>query len=99
VLKISMNGDLPVATLKLEGKLVGAWARELERTWQDLCAPTRQKPLRVDICEVTFADGTGTQILREIVRTTGAQIVSDSPLTQYFADQATSNASLATEEK
>lgn len=99
MLKISMSEDPPVATLKLEGKLVGAWARELERTWQDLWAPMRQKPLRVDICAVTFADGAGTQILREIVRATGAQIVSDSPLTQYFADQATSSVSLATEEK
>ncbi len=94
-----MNGDLPVATLKLEGKLVGAWARELERTWQDLWAPTRQKPLRVDICEVTFADRAGTQILREIVQATGAEVIWDSPLTQYFANQATNTASLATEEK
>ena len=99
MLRISLNEDLPVATLKVEGKLVGAWAVELGKTWQDLWASARQKPLRLDICGMTFADHKGAQILREIVKATGAEVVSDSPLTQYFANQATSPAALEAEEK
>ena len=30
----------------------------------------------------------GARILREIVKATGAEICADSPLTQYFANQA-----------
>lgn len=98
MLKISINDDTPTATLKIEGKLVGPWATELGRTWQDLWASTRQMPLRLDISGVTFADHQGTQILGEIVRETGAEIFSDSPLTQYFANQATSGVALEPEE-
>lgn len=89
MLKITIKEDLPLATLKIEGKLVGPWAMELEKTWQGLWASARQKPLRLDICGVTFADRTGAHILREIVKATGAEVLSDSPLTHYFANQAT----------
>ena len=99
MLKISIKDDSPVATLKIEGKLVGPWAMELERTWHDLWASANQMPLRLDIRGVTFADQKGTHILREIVRETGAAILSDSPLTQYFANQATSGAAPEQEER
>lgn len=88
-----------MATLKVEGKLVGAWAMELENIWQDLWTSARQKPLRLDICGVTFADHKGGQVLREIVKATGAKVVANSPLTQYFANQATSPPALEAEEK
>jgi hypothetical protein len=98
VLKISINEETPVATLKIEGKLVGPWAMELGRTWQELWASARRMPLRLDIRGVTFADQKGARILREIVTETGAEILSDSPLTKYFANQATSGAALEQEE-
>jgi hypothetical protein len=99
LLRISIKDDSPVATLKIEGKLVGPWATELERTWHDLWASTSRMPLRLDIRGVTFADQKGTRVLQEIVRETGAEILSDSPLTQYFANQATSVAALEQEER
>ena len=99
MLKISIKDDSPVATLKIEGKLVGPWATELGRTWHDLWVSARRMPLRLDIRGVSFADQNGTHILREIVRETGAEILSDSPLTQYFANQATSGTALEQEEK
>ena len=99
MLKISINDDKPTATLKIEGKLVGPWAMELGRTWQDLWASAKRMPLRLDISGVTFADQKGTHILGEIVRETGAEIFSDSPLTQYFAKQATTGAALVPQER
>jgi hypothetical protein len=99
VLKISITHNSPVATLKIEGKLVGPWAMELGRTWHDLWLSANQMPLRVDIRGLSFADQQGTHILQEIVRKTGAEILSDSPLTQYFANQATSGAALEQQER
>ncbi len=99
MLKISMKDDSPVATLKIEGKLVGPWAMELGRTWHDLWASSSQMPLRLDIRGVTFADQKGTHVLQEIVRETGAEILSDSPLTQYFANLATGAAAPEQEDR
>ena len=60
MLKISIKDDSPMATLKIEGKLVGPWAMELGRTWHDLWASANQMPLRLDIRGVTFADEKGS---------------------------------------
>ena len=94
-----MDTDLPVAILKVEGRLVGPWAIELEKNWGDMWVSARQKPMQLDIRGLTFADRKGTHILREIVTATGAEVLSDSPLTHYFANQATGAAVLEAEEK
>ena len=98
MLRISMKDDTQVATLKVEGKLIGPWAMELGTIWHDLWTSARQKSFQLDLRGVTFVDSIGTRILREIVRTTGAEILSDSPLTQYFAKQAASGAVLEQKE-
>jgi hypothetical protein len=53
--------------------------------------------MQLDIRGVTFADQKGSQILREIVQATRAEIVADSPLTQYFAKLATAAAAISPE--
>jgi hypothetical protein len=68
VMRVSMNDEPTVATLKVEGRVVGPWATELGRTWQDLWSSTKQKRLQLDIRGVTYADQKGSRILREIVR-------------------------------
>jgi hypothetical protein len=98
VLRISIKDDATSATLKLEGKVVGPWAIELAKTWHDLWDSASQKRLVLDICGMTFVDHRGTQILREIVRATGAEVVADSPLTQYFANRAAGNTVVDSEE-
>jgi hypothetical protein len=99
VLKISIKEDVLAATLKVEGKVVGPWAVELGSTWHGLWSSTRQKRLLLDIRGVTFADQTGSQVLGEIVRATGAEILADSPLTQYFANRATAGTAASQEER
>jgi hypothetical protein len=98
-MKVSISDEATVARLKVEGRIVGPWATELGRTWRDLWFPTKQKRLQLDIRGVTFADQTGSRILREIVRATGAEIVADSPLTQYFANRATTDMAADPEER
>ncbi len=87
VLRISMNDQKPMATLTVEGKLVGPWATELGKTWHKLCAPLGHRQLRLDLRGVTFVDASGTRILKEIVKATGAEIFADSPLTKEFANR------------
>jgi anti-anti-sigma regulatory factor len=94
-----MKDDTPVATLKVEGRLVGPWAMELEKTWQDLWASAKQKSLRLDLRGVSFVDSDGARILREIVKATDAEVCADSPLTQYFANQARRDVALESTEE
>lgn len=44
MLKISIEQDLMVATLKIEGKIVGPWAMELGNTWEQMWAPMNRNP-------------------------------------------------------
>ncbi len=86
-MKVSMEDDATVATLKIEGKVVGLWAAELGEKWRGLLGSTERALVRLDIRGVTFVDQQGTRILQEIVRETGARVLADSPLTQHFANQ------------
>jgi hypothetical protein len=85
VLRISLVNDNDVSKLKVEGRLAMPWAKELERAWLTLSLGS--KKLCLDIRGVTFADKDGKQILRDIFRATGAEILADSPLTKQFANE------------
>jgi hypothetical protein len=88
MLRISMNHEAALATLKIEGKVVGPWAAERGKTWRGLWALSKKPTLQLDLRGVTYVDASGARILREIVKATGAEAFADSPLTQYFANQA-----------
>jgi anti-anti-sigma regulatory factor len=85
MLKISIQSDADAATLKLEGKVVGPWAKELNRVWSDFRPSLGMKKLCLDLNGVTFVDETGTRTLQKIFRRTGAEILADTPLARYFA--------------
>src|ERR1700757_4632619 len=63
VLRISIQNDTVAATLRLEGKVIGPWARELNRVWSDLKSPLGVKKLHLDLCGVTLVDKSGTRTL------------------------------------
>ena len=85
MLRISIQNDADAATLKLEGKVIGPWARELNRFWADLQPSLGVKKLCLDICGVTLVDKTGSCALEKIFRRTGTEILADTPLAKYFA--------------
>jgi len=63
MLKITIDNTVNAASLKLEGRLAGPWVEELERTWRAIKDDSRDKPLTVDLCEVTFVDAKGRELL------------------------------------
>jgi len=75
--------------MKLEGKMVGPWVAECRQTWTGLVSSLSARKLALDLCGVTFVDEQGLALLREIYRATHADIITNSPLTKHFADQAT----------
>lgn len=66
----------PTRSLLLEGKLVGPWLDELGRA----CQPEPDSPFRLqlDLSGVSFVDGAGAQLLRNLLAK-GAQVTNCSP--------------------
>jgi ABC-type transporter Mla MlaB component len=66
MLRISQaQGHDSIWTLRLEGKLVGPWVTELARSCNVLpCSPGC---LRLDLSAVTFVDGPGVALLRDLL--------------------------------
>jgi ABC-type transporter Mla MlaB component len=73
-------GNDSVDTLKLEGKLQGPWVNEVH----DACAlsAAHASCTCLDLSGLTFADGEGAALLRELIRS-GAQVVGCS---SYIAE-------------
>jgi ABC-type transporter Mla MlaB component len=88
MLRITVHEGDSEQTIKLEGKVVGPWVRELNRTWQALAPSVGFKKLQVDLSDVAFVDANGRKLLREIHQKTNAHFLANSPLTRYFADDA-----------
>ena len=60
----------------------------MSRAWQGLLPSLGSRKLRLDLCGVTFVDEDGRKLLAEIYGKTKAEILADSPLTKYFAEEA-----------
>lgn len=75
--------------MKLEGRMIGPWVAECRRAWAALESSLSTRALTLDLCGVTFVDESGLELLREIYRATGASMLTNSPLTKHFAEQAT----------
>lgn len=88
MLRITVEEREETETIKLEGKIAGLWVEELNRTWHALTPSLGRKQLELDMRGVGFVDNRGRQLLREIYQQTNACFLADSPLMQYFANEA-----------
>jgi len=88
-LKITVQNGGSDVTMKLEGRVVGAWANELERVWRSFAPSLGPKKLAVDLRGVTYVSPDGRRILADIYRSTGAQFLADTPLGEYFVKEVT----------
>ena len=59
------RGRESICNLRLEGKLLGPWVTELAQSCNELpCSPDC---LRLDLSAVTFVDGPGVALLRDLI--------------------------------
>jgi outer membrane protein TolC len=71
-------------SLKLEGKIAGAWVEELARCWQ--ASSHNDKGLVVDLSGVTFVDPAGKKLLCSIAAG-GAQLVGSGLMPKSLIDE------------
>ncbi|HWT83858.1 MAG TPA: hypothetical protein VN648_34325 [Candidatus Methylomirabilis sp.] len=81
MLRITMHDNQETLTFQLEGRLAGAWVKEVEQCWQSTLAHHRKTILRVDLTDVTFIDDAGKACLAAMHRQ-GAELVAADCVTK-----------------
>jgi len=84
--------------MRLEGRLAGPWASELDRVWVEAAPRLASKKLIIDLHNVTYADASGKQVLRTIYAQTRAEFIANTPWAQFLAEEVTANKSVNVEE-
>lgn len=75
--------------MRLEGRIAGPWASELDRVWVETAPQLASKKLVVDLHNVTYADASGKHVLKTIYDQTRATFVTNTPWAQFLAEEVT----------
>src|ERR1700722_17591762 len=98
MLRITFQDTDEAVEMRLEGRVAGPWAEELGRVWVEAAPRLVQKKLIIDLHNVTYADAVGKQVLREIYFQTHAELVTNTPWTQFLAEEVTAEKAANVEE-
>ena len=82
MLRISVEQNSNAMILKLEGRIAGPWAAELDRFWEETAPHSKQRKLSIDLRGTTYADADGIRVLKAIYSQTGATILAGTPWTR-----------------
>lgn len=77
MLRITTIEESQNATLRLEGRLVGAWVGELERCWISTKNANHKRKLTIDLSDVEFVDERGEELLERLFLE-GAELHADN---------------------
>src|SRR5437762_12771182 len=88
MLRITVHDNPKSLTFQLEGRLAGAWVREVEECRQRTLAGCRRPAVRFDLAGVTFIDAAGKAYLAAMHRQ-GAEFVAADCLTKAIVAEIT----------
>jgi anti-anti-sigma regulatory factor len=86
MLRIHIEERCSVVTIRLEGRLSGAWVAVLDRCWQSTLASSTKKPLIIELEAVAYVDGPGEWLLQEMHKS-GANLVGRGTWSRYLVEQ------------
>ena len=86
MLRITIHEEQEVVAIKLEGRIAGPWAEELNRVWVETAPRIASRKLSIDLRQVTYADADGERILKGIYAEKETELVASTPWTQYLAE-------------
>ena len=81
MLRITTEKKKAKTVLSVEGRLAGPFVVTLEQCWRELQAATPQEKFYINLCGVSFIDGAGKMLLKEMHRQ-GGQLIAEGCLNQ-----------------
>src|SRR4051812_19303580 len=93
MLRVTVHDDPHCLTFQVEGRLVGAWVRELRNCWRSTLASQHRSVVCVDVTGVTSVDAAGKALLAELHRA-GAKLVASGVLMRAVVAEMTQPATL-----
>jgi anti-anti-sigma regulatory factor len=99
MLRISITQTTVSVAILLEGRVAGPWSDELQRTWADVAASVGKRAVTIDLRNATYADASGIDVLQNIYRKTGAELITGSPWTKYLAEEVTRGSAIQSTEE
>jgi anti-anti-sigma regulatory factor len=91
MLRITIHETNDSMAIKLEGRIAGPWVAELDHTWAEAAPRLASRELLLDLRDVTFADVSGKQVLKNIHAESKATFVVSSQWSQYLAGEISGN--------
>lgn len=85
--RVTVQKDADRTVLKVEGRLVQPFVRELRECWRN-AACSCAKPMVLDVRSVTFVTPEGQNLLAEIHRAGGA-LVASGPMMNSIVEEIT----------
>jgi outer membrane protein len=86
MLRITIQERPEAITFLVEGKLVGEWARELERSWKEAASIRPERSTIVDLTEALFIDEEGRRVLTTLFQG-GAVLRAGCPMTESVVSE------------
>jgi len=86
MLRITTEKKKAKTVLSVEGRLAGPFVVTLEQCWRELRTAAPQEKFYVDLCGVSFIDGAGKMLLKEMHRQ-GGQLVARGCLNQAIVKE------------
>src|SRR5580693_5201720 len=94
MLRITVLEHPECLTFRVEGKLIGQWAGELEHSWKEAAAIRGHRALIVDLSETLFIDEEGRRVLAKLFQE-GAFFRTAGPMTESIVSEITGKSSFA----
>jgi hypothetical protein len=88
MLRITIQESLETLTFRVEGKLVGQVAKELEQSWNEVAPVRGHRAAIVDLTDTLFIDQEGRRILARLFHE-GAFFRTSGPMTQSIVSEIT----------
>lgn len=85
MLRITTESSPEAVTFLVEGKLVGAWAIELEQSWKQNAAMRENRPAIIDLRDTQYIDGEGRRVLAKLA-SEGARFRTACPLIESMIE-------------
>jgi hypothetical protein len=88
MLRITVHNDTEAIRLKIEGRLMGAWVRELEGCWRQAATAQPAPRVIVELTDVGFVDGEGGELLK-LMAAAGVELIAVDVLMKAIVDEIT----------